>query len=105
VLRNKVGHLTSENALRIVLMGLLAKTERKRVAYGAGIERMCELILHAADVLGVLPNGPEDRQVRLEWPSALPESQSQRLRDARLKLDLGVPARQVLTELGYGDCA
>jgi hypothetical protein len=105
VLRNKVGHLTSENALRIVLMGLLAKTQRKRVAYGAGIERMCELILHAADVLGILPNRPEDRQVRLEWPSALPESQSQRLREAQLKLDLGVPARQVLTELGYGDCA
>lgn len=105
VLRNKVGHLTSENALRIVLMGLLAKTDRKRVAYGAGIERMCELVLHAADALGILPNRPEDRQVRLEWPSALPESQSQRLHDARLKLDLGVPARQVLTELGYGDCA
>lgn len=104
VLRNKVGHLTSENALRIVLMGLLAKTERKRVAYGAGIERLCELILHAADVTGILPNAPEDRGVRLDWSSPLPESQSQRLRDAKLKLELGVPSRQVLTELGYGDC-
>lgn len=104
VLRNKVGHLTSENALRIVLMGLLAKTDRKRVAYGAGIERLCELVLHAADLLGILPNAPEDRRIRLDWPSPLPESQSQRLRDAKLKLELGVPSRQVLTELGYGDC-
>lgn len=101
LLRNKVGNLTSENALRIVLLGLLAKTERKRVNYGAGIERMCELVLHAADVLGVLETRPEERAVRIDWPSPLPENESERLRDAKLKLELGIPARQVLTELGY----
>lgn len=103
LLRNKVGNLTSENALRIVLLGLLAKTERKRVTYGAGIERLCELVLEAADVLGVLDNQPEDRVVRIDWPSPLPENESERLRDAKLKLELGIPVQQVLTELGYGN--
>jgi hypothetical protein len=104
ILRAKVGNLTSENALRIVLMGLLAKNEKKRITYGIGIARLCELILHAADVCGVLPNRPQERGIRLDWPSPLPQDQSQRLRDAKLKLELGVPQRQVLTELGYADC-
>ena len=77
--------------------------ERKRVNYGAGIERLCELVLHAADVLGVLENRPEERTVRIDWPSPLPENEGERLRDAKLKLELGVPAAQVLTELGYGN--
>lgn len=105
VLRGKVGNLTSENALRIVLMGLLAKTEKKRVTYGAGIERLCELVLHAADVYGWLPNRPQDRRVRVEWPNPLPDSETQRLRNAEIKLRLGVPKRRVLSELGYADCA
>jgi hypothetical protein len=101
LLRNKVGNLTSENALRIVMMGLLAKTEKRRVMYGAGIERLCELILHAADLLGVLPNAAEDRAVRIDWPNPLPADEAQHLRNARTKIDIGVPPHQVLTELGY----
>jgi hypothetical protein len=104
MLSGKVGNLTSENALRITMLGLLAKTEKKRVTYGVGIERMCELILHAADVMGVLPNAPDERRVRLDWPSPLPENLSERLRHAQLKLEIGVPRKQVLTELGYADC-
>jgi Phage portal protein, SPP1 Gp6-like len=104
LLRNKVGNLTSENALRIVMMGLLAKTEKKRVTYGAGIAQLCELILHAADLFGVLKTEPRDRRIRLNWPNPLPADESQRLRDAKLKLEIGVPAKQVLTELGYADC-
>ncbi|MEE9211372.1 MAG: phage portal protein [Phycisphaeraceae bacterium] len=105
LLRAKVGNLSSENALRIVMMGLLAKTEKKRVTYGVGIERICELILHAADVFGVLPNTPDERRTRLDWPSPLPASESEQLRDARIKLEIGVPQKQVLTELGYANCA
>ncbi len=101
MIRDKVGNLTSENALRIVMMGLLAKTEKKRVTYGAGLERLCELILHAADVYGILPNKPEERLVRLDWPNPLPDSESERLRNAQHKLDLGVPRERVLAELGY----
>ncbi len=103
LLRNKVGNLTSENALRIVLMGLLNKTEKKRVTYGAGIAALCRLILHMADVTRIFPNSPDEREVRIDWPSALPENESQQLQNAQLKAALGVPRKQVLAELGYED--
>lgn len=101
MLQGKVGNLTSENALRMTMLGLLARTEKKRVTYGTGIERMCQLILHAANHTRVLPNTPDERHVRIDWPNPLPENTSQRLRDAQLKLEIGVPRRQVLNELGY----
>lgn len=101
LLRAKVGNLTSENALRIVLLGLLATVDKKRLTYGEGVERLCELVLHAADVYGVLPNRPEERGVRLDWAEPLPDTDSQLLRNALMKLEVGVPRRQVLTELGY----
>jgi hypothetical protein len=104
LLGGKVGNLTSENALRIVLMGLLARTRRKRTSYGRGIEQLCELILHAADVHGLLRTRPEDRRVRLDWPDPLPDADSRRLHDALLKQQLGVPQRHLLAELGYADC-
>ena len=101
LLRGKVGHLSSENALRVTLMGLLARTEKKRVTYGQGIERLCELVLHTLDAAGVLPTRPADRRVRLHWPSPVPENTTQRLRDAEIKLRLGVGRDVVLAELGY----
>ena len=103
VVRDKVGNLTSENALRIVMMGLLARTEKKRITYGAGIARLCELILHAADLSGAFRNAPDERQVRLDWPDPMPDNETQRLRHAGTKLEIGVPRRQVLAELGYAD--
>ncbi|MEM8610357.1 MAG: phage portal protein, partial [Myxococcota bacterium] len=57
--RDRLGNLTSENALRIVTMGLVARTEKKRFAYGQGIQRLIGLALHAADLLGVFPNTPD----------------------------------------------
>ncbi len=104
VLRGRVGNLTSENAVRVVLLGLLARTEKKRITYGAGIERCCQLILHAADVHGLLPNRLEDRRFRIDWPDPFPESRSMQLDNAERKVRLGVPQEQVLTELGYADC-
>ncbi len=104
ILRDKVGNLTSENALRITLMGLLAKTQKKRVTYGAGLARVCELVLHAADVYGLLPNTPDERRVRFDWPDPLPAGETQALVNAQRKLALGVPREQVLSELGYADC-
>lgn len=101
IIAGGIGNLTSENALRVVLMGLLAKTERKRVTYGKGIARACELVLHALDLAGALPTTPDERRVALHWPSPIPEDQTQRLNDALLKLKLGVPQQQILTELGY----
>jgi len=101
LLRGKVGNLSSENALRITMMGLLARTEKKRITYGRGIERLCELVLHALDVAGVLKTTDAQRRVRLHWPSPLPENTTQRLKDAEIKLRLGVPRETVLAELGY----
>ncbi len=101
LLRNKAGNLTSENALRIAMMGLLARTEKKRVTYGRGLAQLCELVLHAMDVAGVLKTSPEDRRVALHWPSPIPENTTQRLKEAQLKVELGVPREQVLAELGY----
>ena len=103
VIRDKIGNLTSENALRVVLMGLLARTEKKRVTYGEGIERLCELVLQLADHHDLLPNTPEERRVRLDWPNPMPLSQREQLDNARIKLDIGVPQSQVLAELGYDD--
>jgi site-specific recombinase XerC len=59
-------------------------------------------VLHALDVRGVLRTAPEERRVRLRWPRLLPQDESQRLVDAERKLNLGVPRRRVLAELGYG---
>ncbi|MEM6457910.1 MAG: phage portal protein [Planctomycetota bacterium] len=104
VVGGKVGNLSSENAIRIVLLGLLSRIEKKRLTYGAGVEQICELILHAADLDGTLPNRPEDRRVRLDWPTPFPDSETQQLQNALLKEQLGVPAAQLRAELGYADC-
>ena len=104
LVRDKIGNLSSENALRVVMLGLLARTEKKRITYGAGITRLCELVLHLADTFGLLPNTPDERAVRLHWPNPVPDDESTRLLNAKRKLEIGVPARQVLAELGYADC-
>ena len=104
VIRGRVGNLSSQNAVRLVMMGLLARIERKRVTYGGGLQRLCELVLHAADVYGVLPNTPDERRVRIDWPDPIPENHREQLDIAKDKIDLGVPRQTVLNELGYGDC-
>ncbi|MCC6660859.1 MAG: phage portal protein [Phycisphaerales bacterium] len=101
VLRARIGNLTSANALRITLMGLLAKTARKRVTYGRGITRISTLILRALDHAGVLRTDERDRGVRLEWPDPLPADLTDQVAAARAKADLGVPRERVLAELGY----
>lgn len=104
VVGGKTGNLSSENAVRIVLLGLLARIEKKRLTYGSGIEQLCELILHAADVSGALPNKPEERRVRLDWPTPFPDSEAQQLKNALIKKELGVDSKQLLAELGYAEC-
>ncbi len=100
VVRAKIGNLSSANALRITLMGILSKTARKRVSYGRGIAEMSRLILHALDASGVLPTRASDRGVRVEWPDPLPDDASEQVALARAKRDLGVPVDRVLAELG-----
>lgn len=101
VVRAKIGNLTSENALRVTLLGLLSKTARKRVTYGRGIAEVCRLILETLNDAGILKTSPADRGVRIEWPDPLPRNERELLDAAKLKVELGVPRERVLSELGY----
>ncbi|MGD9690042.1 MAG: phage portal protein [Phycisphaerales bacterium] len=102
VVQAKVGNLSSENALRLTLSGLLARTQRKRLLYARGIEQVCGLLLSALDAAGALPTTPGDRAIRVQWPDPLPATETDALAAARAKRDLGVETDQVLGEIGYG---
>jgi hypothetical protein len=101
VVRAKIGNLTSENALRVTLMGLLSKTARKRISYGRGIAEASRLVLTALDHAGIFKTAPQDRVVRVEWPDPLPQNEQDTLAAALAKVQLGVPRERVLSELGY----
>ncbi len=101
VLKNKVGNLTSAVALKMTFMGMLAKTSRKQYTYGEGIKKISGLILHALDRAGVYASDDIDRQVDVLFPNPLPEDSLEKLKEAELKLEMGLPREQVLCELGY----
>lgn len=101
VLKNRLGNLTSRVALELTLMGMLSKTERKRFTYGAGIKRICRMVLGMFDMAGVLSTDESEREVEVVFASALPENTTEKLNQAKLKRELGVPEDQVLKELGY----
>lgn len=101
IIRNRIGNLTSAVALKITLMGILAKNQRKRQCYGKGIKEMAELILRALDKSGMFENKPEEREIEIHWPNPLPENVTEILQEAKLKMDLGVSPEQVLKEIGY----
>lgn len=101
VVQAKIGNLSSANALRITLMAALSKTARKRVTYGGGIARMCELMLRALDFHGVLVTAEEDRRVRLDWRDPLPDDVREQMQAAEAKARLGVPSERIMQELGY----
>ena len=71
VVRAKIGNLSSGNARRVTLLGLLSKTRRKRVGYGNGISRMSALILEALDRAGTFATEPKERAVSVHWPDAM----------------------------------
>jgi hypothetical protein len=103
VVRAKLGNLSSANALRITLMSLIAKTLRKRVTYGRGIEQASSLILDYLNAAGVLKTDARDRGVRVGWGS-LPVVDAETVVAAgRAKLDLGVDEQRVLDELGLNE--
>lgn len=101
LVRGSVGNLTSATALRVLLSGLVARTQRKRLAYGAGLDQLVRLILTLLDRTGIFRTAPSDREINIHWPDPLEEDQTQRLANARIKLELGVPRQRVLAELGY----
>jgi Phage portal protein, SPP1 Gp6-like len=102
IVRAKLGNLSSANALRITLMSLIAKTMRKRVGYGRGIERASVMVLDALDAAGVLSTDVRDRGVKVVW-GALPVIDEETVVKAgRAKIDLGVDEQTVIDELGFG---
>lgn len=103
VVRAKLGNLSSANALRVTLMGLIAKTMRKRVTYGRGIERASSLVLEYLNAAGVLRTDPSQRGVRVVWGPMPVVDEESVVAAGRAKLELGVDAQRVLDELGYAD--
>ncbi len=101
ILKNKLGNLTSGVALKMTFMGMLARTIRKQFTYGQGLKRIGQLILHTLDVCGVYHTQAGDREIEVLFPNPLPENMMERLQEAQIKKDLGVPAEQLLRELGY----
>jgi hypothetical protein len=80
-IRGRIGHLTSAAALRVTMMALLAKTQRKRLTYGQAIARMCELSLAWLDRAGLFPTSPDERQVEIEWSDVLSDLTPETARD------------------------
>jgi hypothetical protein len=101
VLKDKIGNLTSAIALKMTLMGMLAKTERKHYAYGQGIKEIAAMVMHLLDVTNIYPNTKEERVFDVIFPSPLPENTAEKLDEAKMKLEIGVSKEQVLRELGY----
>ena len=101
ILKGKVGNLTSAVALRLTLMGMLSKNERKKFTYSEGIKKICRVVLSMLDTAGIFRTNPEDREVDIVFPSPLPENMTEKLQEAQIKKELGVSTEQVLRELGY----
>ncbi len=101
VLKNKLGNLTSAVALRLTLMGMLSKNERKRFTYSEGVKQICRMVLRMLDTADIYKTGTTDREVDIIFPSPLPENMAEKLKEAQMKKDLGVSTEQVLRELGY----
>ncbi len=103
VVRGKVGNLSSENALRLTLVGALAKNERKRATYGRAIVQASELALAALHHAGTLRTKPLDRRLRIVWPSdPLPVAFKEEVELAKAKIGAGVPAREASQDIRGG---
>jgi hypothetical protein len=101
ILKDRLGNLTSAVALRLTFLGMLNRNERRRHTYGEGLKRICRMALSILDTAGVYPTSAEDRDVEIVFGSPLPEDTMEKLREAQIKRELGIPQEQVLQELGY----
>jgi len=101
VIRSKLGNLTSAVALKLTLMGMLSKTERKRFAYGEGLKKIARMVLEILDKANIYHTADTDREVEIVFHNPLPENVMEKLEEAKAKKELGVPTEQVLRELGY----
>jgi hypothetical protein len=103
VLKNKLGNLTSGVALKMTFMGMLTKTARKQLTYGQGLRAAARMILTILDQAGVYPTTSDERQVDVVFANPLPEDETERLKEALMKKELGVADATLRQELGYMD--
>lgn len=101
VIKDKLGNLTSAVALKLTLMGMLSKTDRKRFTYGQGITKICRMVLEILDKANIYKSSEKERDVDIVFQSPLPENLLEKLQEAQIKKELGVPTGQLLRELGY----
>jgi hypothetical protein len=101
ILKDKLGNLTSAVALRLTFMGMLSKNERKRHTYSEGLKRICRMALSMLDTAGIYQTSEAERDIEVVFASPLPEDVMEKLKEAQIKRELGVPPEQVLRELGY----
>jgi hypothetical protein len=101
ILKDRLGNLTSAVALRLTFMGMLSKNERKRHTYSEGLRKICRMALSILDAAGVYPTTEAEREVEIVFASPMPEDTMEKLQEAQIKRELGVPAERVLRELGY----
>ena len=59
------------------------------------------MVLSILDTVNVYKTCEADRQLDVIFPSPLPENMTEKLQEAQVKKELGVPTEQVLRELGY----
>ncbi len=101
VLKNKLGNLTSAVALRLVLMGMLSRNERKQFTYSEGLKTIAKMVLGILDTANIYKTDEADREVEIIFSNPLPEDMLEKLKEAQIKKELGVPTEQLLRELGY----
>ncbi len=101
ILKDRLGNLTSAVALRLTFMGMLSKNERKRHTYSEGLRRICRMVLSILDTANIYKTDDGERDIEVVFTGPLPEDAMEKLKEAQIKRELGVPAEQVLRELGY----
>jgi hypothetical protein len=102
-IKGRIGRLTSAAALRVTMLALLSRTERKRITYGTAIAQLCELALAWLDRAGLFATRPAERAIYIHWSNPIPANEIERLDEARARLAIGIPRAVVLRELGYAD--
>jgi len=78
-IKGRIGRLTSAAALRVTFLALLARTTRKHLTYGPAIAELCEISLAWLDHAGLFKTTPEERRVKINWPSPIPDNDLLRL--------------------------
>ncbi len=100
-IKGRIGRLSSAAALRVTMMALLSRTERKRTIFASAIAQLCELSLAWLDVSGELKTEASERGISISWSNPIPVNEIERLEEARAKQIIGLPTETILRELGY----